>query len=147
MNERTSSLAMPNISQRMEVGQYPLEVGPYPLEVDPKAPEVGPYPPEVGPKAPEVGQKTTEVGQKPDFETIMKNYRRDFRLTCANVWACLATDATLPRKAIAAQLKIAESSVQSATNALLEVGLLTREGRGRGRIWIVKTIPEGESNK
>ena len=31
---------------------------------------------EVGQKTAEVGQKTMEVGQKPDFDTIMKNYRK-----------------------------------------------------------------------
>ena len=104
-------------------------------------------PPEVGQKTTEVGQKTTEVGQKPDFDAIMKNYRKDFRKTCENVWECLVADATLPRKDIAAQLKIAESSVQSATNALQEVGLLEGKGRGKGKIWIVRITPNGESNK
>jgi hypothetical protein len=109
--------------------------------------EVGQKTTEVGQKTTEVGQKTTEVGQKPDFDTIMKNYRKDFRETCANVWECLGADAALPRKAISAQLKIAESSVQSATNALQEVGLLEGKGRGKGRIWIVRTIPDRESNQ
>ena len=123
------------------------EVGQKTAEVGQKNAEVGQKNAEVGQKNAEVGQKTTEVGQKPDFETIMKNYRKDFRATCASVWECMAADATLPRKAIAAQLKIAESSVQSATNALQEVGLLKREGRGRGRIWIVRISPNEETGK
>jgi Mn-dependent DtxR family transcriptional regulator len=45
----------------------------------------------------------------------------------------------LTRQEIATQLKISESSVLSAMNALQEVGLLKREGYGKGRHWIVKT--------
>ena len=102
---------------------------------------------EVDPKVTEVGPKVAEVGPKPDFEVIMKGYRKDFRITCANVWDCLASDTTMSRRVIASQLKIAESSVQSAMNALQEVGLLKREGYGKGRIWIVRTMPGEESNQ
>ena len=130
-----------------EVGVKTPEVGQKTTEVSPKTTEVGPKNTEVGQKTSEVGQKTSEVGQKPDFDTIMKNYRKDFRETCANVWECLAADATLSRKAIAVQLKIAESSVQSATNALQEVGLLEGKGRGKGKIWIVRTMPDREGNQ
>ncbi len=101
--------------------------------------EVGPKDLEVGPKDSEVGPKDSEVGPKPDFEFIMRTYRKDFRMTCARVWACLAADSTLSRRSIASELKVAESSVQSAMNALQEVGLLKREGYGKGRTWIVKT--------
>ena len=86
----------------------------------------------------ELGPKTTELGPKPDFEMIMKGHRKDFRMTCANVWSCLVGDRTLSRRAIAVKLKIAESSVQSAMNALQEVDLLAKEGYGKGRVWIVK---------
>ena len=123
--------------------RIPIDSG----EVGQKIPEVGQNPPEIGQKIPEVGQKPLEVGQKPDFDAIMKNYRKDFRKTCANVWECLAADGTLPRKAIAVQLKIAESTVQSATNALQEVGLLEGKGRGKGKVWIVRTAPNGERSK
>ena len=102
---------------------------------------------EVGPKNTEVGPKASEVGPKPDFEVIMKNYRKDFRITCANVWECLAADKTISRRAIASRVKIAESSVQSAMNALQEVGLLKKEGYGKGRTWIVRTMPSRESNQ
>ena len=93
---------------------------------------------ELGPKTTELGPKTTELGPKPDFEMIMKGHRKDFRMTCANVWSCLVGDRTLSRRAIAVKLKIAESSVQSAMNALQEVDLLAKEGYGKGRVWIVK---------
>ena len=102
---------------------------------------------EVKAKTPEVGPKNAEVGPKPDFELIMKNYRKDFRITCANVWECLAADTTISRRAIASRVKIAESSVQSAMNALQEVGLLKREGYGKGRTWIVRTMPGREGNQ
>lgn len=104
-------------------------------------------PAEVKAKTPEVGPKNAEVGPKPDFELIMKNYRKDFRITCANVWECLAADTTISRRAIASRVKIAESSVQSAMNALQEVGLLKREGYGKGRTWIVRTMPGREGNQ
>lgn len=123
--------------------RIPIDSG----EVGQKIPEVGQTPPEIGQKIPEVSQKTLEVGQKPDFDAMMKNYRKDFRKTCANVWECLAADGTLPRKAIAVQLKIAESTVQSATNALQEVGLLEGKGRGKGKVWIIRTEPNGERSK
>ena len=116
-------------------------------EVGPKNAEVGVETPEVGPKNAEVGPKTAEVGPKPDFELIMKNYRKDFRITCANVWECLAADTTISRRAIASRVKIAESSVQSAMNALQEVDLLKREGYGKGRTWIVRTMPDREGNQ
>ncbi len=100
--------------------------------------KLGPKTTELGPKTPELGPKTPELGPNPDFEMIMKGYRKDFRMTCANVWSCLVDDRTLSRRAIAVKLKIAESSVQSAMNALQEVGLLAKEGYGKGRVWIVK---------
>ena len=101
--------------------------------------EVGPKNTEVKVKTEEVGPKRTEVSPKPDFEVVMRAYRKDFRMTCASVWECLAADSTLSRRSIAFELKIAESSIQSAMNALQEVGLLKREGYGKGRRWIVMT--------
>ena len=126
--------------------RVPSEVGPKNMEVKVKTEEVGPKGAEVGPKrtevkvkTEEVGPKRTEVSPKPDFEVVMRAYRKDFRRTCASVWECLAADSTLSRRSIAFELKIAESSIQSAMNALQEVGLLKREGYGKGRRWIVKT--------
>ena len=130
-----------------EVGVETPEVGVETPEVGPKTTEVGPKNTEISPNASEVGPKTAEVGPKPDFEVIMKNYRKDFRITCANVWQCLAADTTISRRAIASRVKIAESSVQSAMNALQEVGLLKREGYVKGRTWIVRTMPSRESNQ
>ena len=46
----------------------------------------------------------------------------------------------MSRRRISQVLGIAESTVQCATNALQEVGLLRREGRGKGSNWIV--VPE-----
>ena len=126
--------------------RVPSEVGPKNMEVKVKTEEVGPKGAEVGPKrtevkvkTEEVGPKRTEVSPKPDFEVVMRAYRKDFRRTCASVWECLAADSTLSRRSIAFELKIAESSIQSAMNALQEVGLLKREGYGKGRRWIVMT--------
>jgi predicted HTH transcriptional regulator len=130
-----------------EVKANTSEVGPKATEVGVETPEVGVETPEVGPKNTEVGPKTAEVGPKPDFEVIMKNYRKDFRITCAHVWECLAADTTISRRAIASRCKIADSSVQSAMNALQEVGLLKREGYGKGRAWIVRTMPDKEDNQ
>ena len=50
-------------------------------EVKAKTMEVGRKTTEVGRKTTEVGQKSTEVGRKPDFDVIMKDYRKDFRAT------------------------------------------------------------------
>lgn len=122
-----------------EIGQNDTEVKVKPEEVGPKGAEVGPKRTEVKVKTEEVGPKRTEVSPKPDFEVVMRAYRKDFRMTCASVWECLAADSTLSRRSIAFELKIAESSIQSAMNALQEVGLLKREGYGKGRHWIVKT--------
>ena len=130
-----------------EVKAKNTEVGPKVTEVGPKNTELGPKNTEVGPKNTELSPKNTEVGPKPDFEVIMKNYRKDFRITCAYVWECLAADTTISRRAIASRVKIAESSVQSAMNALQEVGLLKKEGYGKGRTWIVRTMPDRESNQ
>ena len=72
----------------------------------------------------------------------MKNYRKDFRETCAKVWESLAGDSAVSRREMSVALRIAESSIQSAMNALQEVGLLKREGYGKGRKWIVKSSVE-----
>ena len=93
---------------------------------------------EVGPNSTEVKAKTEEVKVKPNFEIIMKDYRRDLRETCARIRECLASNAELTQREIATQLQISESSVLSAMNALQEVGLLRREGYGKGRHWIVE---------
>ena len=103
-------------------------------------------PAEVKTKTTEVGRKTTEVGRKPDFDVIMKDYRKDFRATCASVWDCLSEDNTLPRSDIAHRLSIAESTAQSALNALREVGLLKVEGYGKGRKRFVMTDPLSENS-
>ena len=87
----------------------------------------------------EVKVKPEEVKVKPNFEIVMKGYRRDLRETCARIWESLAANAELTQRGIATQLQISESSVLSAMNALQEVGLLKREGYGKGRHWIVKT--------
>lgn len=125
-----------------QTGVETLEVGPKAEQISPKAEQIGPKATEVGPNPEQIGVETPEVGPKPDFEVAMSGYRKDFRMTCARVWVCLATDRALSRRAIAVQLKIAESSVQSAMNALQEVGLLKREGYGKGRTWIVKTVAD-----
>ena len=99
------------------------------VEVSPKQQEVDPYPEQIGPK--------------PDFEITMKGYRKDLRETCGRIWSCLAANIDLTQREIAVQLQISESSVLSAMNALQEVGLLKREGYGKGRKWIVKSFVEG----
>ncbi|MBP5544144.1 MAG: DUF4062 domain-containing protein [Kiritimatiellae bacterium] len=121
-----------------EIDQNDTEVKVKSEEVGPKGAEVGPKSTEVKVKTEEVGPKNTKVGPKPDFEVVMRAYRKDFRMTCASVWECLAADSTLSRRSIAFELKIAESSIQSAMNALQEVGLLKREGYGKGRHWIIE---------
>ena len=102
---------------------------------------------EVGPKSAEVKAKPEEVKAKPDFEVVMKGYRKDLRETCSKVWNTLASDSNLTQREIAIRLRISESSVLSAMNALQEVGLLKREGYGKGRIWIIRTMPGEESNQ
>ena len=128
------------ITNLVEVGPKPQEVGPYPEQIGPKPQEVSPYPEQISPK-------TTEVRSKPDFDTVMKNYRKDLRETCGRIWSCLAANINLTQREIAVQLQISESSVLSAMNALQEVGLLKREGYGKGRKWIVKSsIEESEAD-
>ena len=100
---------------------------------------------EVGPKPQEVGPYPEQISPKPDFEIAMKGYRKDLRETCGRIWSCLAANINLTQREIAVQLQISESSVLSAMNALQEVGLLKREGYGKGRKWIVKSsIEESE---
>ena len=125
-----------------EVGPKTQEVGPYPEQIGPKVPEVSTKLQEVGPYPEQIGPKTQEVSTKPDFDALMKNYRKDFRETCAKVWESLAGDSTVSRREMSVALRIAESSVQSAMNALQEVGLLKREGYGKGRKWIIKSSVE-----
>ena len=97
---------------------------------------------EVGPKPQEVGPYPEQITPKPDFEIAMKGYRKDLRETCGRIWSCLAANINLTQREIAVQLQISESSVLSAMNALQEVGLLKREGYGKGRKWIVKSSIE-----
>ena len=102
--------------------------------------EVGPNTSEVGPKTVEVGPKTAEVGPKIDFDIVLAAYRKDFRLTCEKVWRCLACDREMSRRTMAVVLQISESSIQSATNALQEAGLLVREGQRKATRWILKGL-------
>ena len=90
-------------------------------------------------KPEEAKVKPEEVKVKPNFEIVMKGYRRNLRETCARIWECLASNEELTQREIATQLQISESSVLSAMNALQEVGLLKREGYGKGRHWIVES--------
>ncbi len=93
---------------------------------------------EAGPKPQEISPYLEQISPKPDFEIAMKGYRKDLRETCGRIWSCLAANIDLTQREIAVQLQISESSVLSAMNALQEVGLLKREGYGKGRKWIVK---------
>lgn len=120
--------------QGRKVGQKIAEVGA-------KGTEVGQKTPEVGRKSAEVGAKGAEVGQKVDFGALASVGRKDFRMMCERVFKCLAKDSRMSRRRISQELGIAESTVQCATNALQEVGLLRREGRGRGSNWIVMPQP------
>ena len=117
-----------------------------PSEVGPKDTEVGPYPEQVGPYPEQISSAEPKVSPKPIFDVVMSGYRKDFRETCAKVWECLAADNTVPRREMSVRLGIAESSVQSAMNALQEVGLLKREGYGKGRKWIVRNDAGREDN-
>ena len=55
------------------------EVGPKVAEVGPKSVEIGPKSAEVKAKTEEVKAKREEVKAKPDFEVVMKSYRKDLR--------------------------------------------------------------------
>ncbi len=102
---------------------------------------------EAGPKPQEISPYLEQISPKPDFEIAMKGYRKDLRETCGRIWSCLAANINLTQREIAVQLQISESSVLSAMNALQEVGLLKREGYGKGRKWIVKSsIEESEAD-
>ena len=104
-------------------------------------------PPEVGQKTTEVGAETPEVGVEMDFNRLLAANQKDFRGTYKKVWLLLAINPDLPQASIASKLKLPQSSVQSACNALKEIGLLVREGARENGRWVVKTIPNGESNK
>lgn len=105
------------------------------------------YRPEFDEQGNRVPVVSGEVKAKPVFEAVMKNYRKDLRETCSNVWNCLASNSDMTQREIAVRLKISESSVLSAMNALQEVGLLGKTGYGKGRTWIVRTVPDGASGK
>ena len=111
------------------------------LTFDEHGRQVGQKTSEVGRKTTEVGAKGVEVGQKVDFGMLASVGRKDFRMMCERVFKCLAKDSRMSRRRISQELGIAESTVQSATNALQEVGLLRREGRGKGSNWIVMSQP------
>ena len=101
---------------------------------------------EVGAKDPKVGANTEDVGAneeevRANFDSALANYRKDFRETCFKVWQLLREDSSLTQRDIYPRLRLAYSSVQSAYNALQEVGLLHREGHGRGTKWIVGSQP------
>ena len=120
--------------------EHGRKVGQKMPEVGAKGTEVGQKTSEVSQKNAEVGAKGTEVGQKVDFGALASVGRKDFRMMCERVFKCLAKDSRMSRRRISQVLGIAESTVQCATNALQEVGLLRREGRGKGSNWIV--VPE-----
>ena len=143
-----------------KVGRKTSEVGAKGTEVGQKMAELGAKGKEVGQKTSEVGQKNAEVGAKgkklganpaevgangeefrANFDFAMANYRKDFRETCFKVWQLLREDSSLTQRDIYPRLRLAYSSVQSAYNALQEVGLLRREGRGKGSNWIVLPQP------
>ena len=113
------------------------QVGSNRQEFGPKGLEIGPNTVEVGPKTPEVGPKTEDRADVA-VRTVMCGYRKDFRETCAKVLKCIRDNPESTRRGIAAMLKVADSSVQSALNALQEVKLLERTGYGNGRKWFVK---------
>jgi len=106
-------------------------------QIGQKTPEVGQKNSRFGQKTPEVGQNNSRVDQKPDLSALVSVGRKDFRMKCERVWECLAQDPRMSRHRISQALGIAESTVQCATNALQEVGLLRREGQGKGTRWIV----------
>ena len=121
--------------------EHGRKVGQKNAEVGAKGTEVGQKTSEVGQKNAEVGANGIEVGQKMDFGALASVGRKDFRMMCERVFKCLAKDSRMSRRRISQVLGIAESTVQCATNALQEVGLLRREGRGKGSNWIVLLQP------
>ena len=128
-----------------KVGQKNAKVGAKGKEVGQKTSEVGQKNAEVGAKGKKLGANPAEVGAngeevRANFDSVMANYRKDFRETCFKVWQLLREDSSLTQRDIYPRLWLAYSSVQSAYNALQEVGLLRREGRGKGSNWIV--VPE-----
>ena len=112
------------------------------LTFDEHGRQVGQKTSEVGRKTTEVGAKGVEVGQKVDSGALASVGRKDFRMMCERVFKCLARDSRMSRRRISQELGIAESTVQCATNALQEIGLLRREGRGKGSNWIVMSQPK-----
>jgi predicted HTH transcriptional regulator len=130
-----------------EVGPKNMEVGVETPEIGVEMPEVGPIATEVGPKATEVGVETPEIGVEIDFDKLLAANRKDFRSTCKKVWQLLAINPDLTQVSIASKLRLQPSSVQSACNALKEVGLLVREGARKNGRWIVRTMPDRESNQ
>ena len=109
-----------------------------PSEMIGKASEVGVKNQEVGVKTPEVGVKTLEVGVKTDFDVLMGAYRNDFRENARKVLSAFAENPEMDFVRAAQTLGISENSVWRSVRALREVGLLMREGGGKGGRWIVK---------
>ena len=119
-----------------EVRTKAQEVGPYPEQIGPKKSEVGVESPKVGVESPKVGVESPEVGVEIDFDTLLAANRKDFRITCRVIWQTLEANPNLTQMELAAALKMPASSVQSACNALKEVGLLKREGARKNGKWI-----------
>ena len=105
-----------------------------------KTDEVGSKARELGAKSSQLGANPQELGAKTDFDVIMASYRKDFRETCRRVWMMLLKDSSLTQRQVYQLLKLPYSSVQSAYNALKEVGLLVKEGNTKGCRWIVNTM-------
>lgn len=93
---------------------------------------------ESGAKERELGSKQAEVGTNVEFDSLMPNARKDFRETCRRVWELLNEDDALRQQDVSSRLQIALNSVQNAYSALMDVGLLRKEGEGRGSKWIVQ---------
>ena len=119
-----------------EVSTKPQEVGPYPEQIGPKKSEVGVESPKVGVESPKVGVESPEVGVEIDFDTLLAANRKGFRVTCRTIWQTLEANPNLTQMELATALKMPASSVQSACNALKEVGLLKREGARKNGKWV-----------
>ncbi len=133
-----------------EVSTKPQEVGPYPEQIGPKksevgvespkvgveSPKVGVESPEVGVESPKVGVESPEVDVEIDFDTLLAANRKGFRVTCRTIWQTLEANPNLTQMELATALKMPASSVQSACNALKEVGLLKREGARKNGKWV-----------
>lgn len=95
--------------------------------------------PEVGVKIPEVKVKKTELMMKTDFEILMGAYRDDFRNNARKIYSAINENPAIDIPRIAKMLALSEISVWRAIRALKGVGLLVREGGGKGGRWIVRS--------